>query len=81
MNICRIFAVDYIRRNAKRYFDALYVNKITDYKAFLKNTQPLFSEKGKFANKTTLEDSEENILSDKTLVSEEFSKWNKNSKY
>ena len=69
-----MFVVDYKRRNGKRYFDALYVNKITDYKAFLKNTQPLFSEKGKLANKTTLEDSEENILSDKTLVSEEFSK-------
>ena len=31
-----------------------------------------FCEKRKFADKTTLEDSEENILSDETLVSEEL---------
>ena len=56
----------------KKYFDTLDVNKITDKKAFWKNIQPLFSEKRKFANKITLEDSEENILSDDTLVSEKL---------
>ena len=34
--------------------------------------QPLFTEKRKFANKITLQDSEENIISDDTLVSEEL---------
>ena len=34
--------------------------------------QPLFPEKRKFVDKITLEDSEENILSDDTLVSEEL---------
>ena len=73
------------KKERKKYRDTLDVNKITDNKAFWKNIQPLFSEKRKFANKITLEDSEENILSDDTLVSEElnnfFSKCNKNSKY
>ena len=54
LNICRIFAVDYIRRNAKRYFDALYVNKITDYKAFLKNIQPLFLKRENWQTKQLL---------------------------
>ena len=60
-------------------------DNITDNKAFWENIQPLFSEKRKFANKTTLEDSEENILSDDTSVSEKLnnflSKCNKNAKY
>ena len=60
------------KKERKKYFDTLDVNKITDNKAFWKNIQPLFSEKRKFANKITLEDSEENILSDDTLVSEEL---------
>ena len=34
--------------------------------------EPLFPEKRKFANKITLKDSEENIISDDTLVSEEL---------
>ena len=38
----------------------------------MKNIQPVFSEKRKFANKVTLEDSKKNILSDDTLVSEEL---------
>ena len=62
----RTFAVDYIRRNVKKYFDTLDVNKITDSKAVWKNIQPLFCEKRKLA-KVTLKDSEENI-SDQALV-------------
>ena len=73
------------KKERRKYFDTLDVNKIIDNKAFWKNIQPLFFEKSKFANKITLEDSEENILSDDALVSEElnnfFSKCNKNSKY
>ena len=75
------------KRQLKGNFDTSYVNKVTDNKAFWKNIQTLFSEKRKFANKITLEDSEENILSDDTLVSDIrgtdqfFSKCNKNSKY
>ena len=79
------FCSRFYKKERKKYFDTLDVNKITDKKAFWKNIQPLFSEKRKFANKITLEDSEKNILSDETLVSEElnnfFSKCNKNSKY
>ena len=60
------------KKEHKKYFDILGVNKITDNKAFWKNIQPLFSEKRKFANKINLEDSEENILSDNTLVLEEL---------
>ena len=41
-------------------------------KTFSVNMQPLFTEKRKFANKITLQDSEENIISDDTLVSEEL---------
>ena len=43
-------------------------------------TSNLFSEKRKFTIKITLEDSDENILSDDTLV-QFFSKCNKNSTY
>ena len=45
---------------------------MTDNKTFQINMQPLFPEKRKFANKVTLEVSEENILSDDTSVSEEL---------
>ena len=58
------------KKEPKKYFDTLDVNKITDSKAFWKNIQPLFSEKRKFAKKITLEDREKNILSDDTLASE-----------
>ena len=63
----------------EKYFDTLDVNKITDNKAFWKNIQPLFSEKRKFTNKITLEDSEENILSDDTLVSEKLNNFFQNA--
>ena len=46
--------------------------KLQITKLFGKTCNFFFSEKRKFANKTTLEDSEENILSDDTLVSEEL---------
>ena len=73
------------KKERKKYLNTLDANKITDNKAFWKNIQPLFSEKRKSANKIIREDSEENILSDDKLVSEElnnfFSKCNKNSKY
>ena len=57
---------------SKKYFDTLDVNKITDNKTFWENMQPFFSEKRKFANKITLADSEENMTSNDTLVSEEL---------
>ena len=60
------------KKERTKYFNTLDVNKITDNKAFWKNIQPLFSEKRKLANKITLEDNEENILTDDTLVSEEL---------
>ena len=67
------------KRQLKGNFDTSYVNKVTDNKAFWKNIQTLFSEKRKFANKITLEDSEENILSDDTLVSEELTNFFQNA--
>ena len=63
------------KKEPKKYFDNLDDNKITDNKSFWKNIQPLFFfEMRKFANKVTLEDVEENIISDDTLVSEELKK-------
>ena len=61
----------YKKERKKNYFDILDVNKITDNKTFWKNIQSLFSEKRKFTNKITLQDSKKSILSDDTLVSEE----------
>ena len=46
--------------------------KLQITRPFGKTSNPFFSEKRKFANKITLEDSEENFLSDDTLVSEEL---------
>ena len=66
------------KKERKEYFDTLDVNKITDNKAFWKNIQPLFPEKRQFANKITLEDSEENIQPDDTLVSDELNNFLKN---
>ena len=67
------------KKERKKYFDTLDVNKITDNKAFWKNIQPLFSEKRKFTNKITLEDSKKNILSDDTLISEELNNFFQNA--
>ena len=67
------------KKERKKYFDTLDVNKITDNKAFWKNIQPLFSEKRKFTNKITLEDSVENILSDDTLVPEKLNNFFQNA--
>ena len=66
------------KKEHKKYFNTLDVNKITGNKALWKNIQPLFSEKKKFANKTTLEDSEENI-SDDTLVLQELKNFFQNA--
>ena len=65
------------KKERKKYFDTLDVNKITDNKAFWKNIQPLFSEKRKFANKITLEDSEEN--DDTLLVSKQLNNFFQNT--
>ena len=67
------------KKERKKHFDTLDFNKITHNKAFWKNKQPLFPEKRKFANKITLEDSEENILFDDTLVSEELNNFFQNA--
>ena len=69
-----IFVVDYMRRNAKNIL--IHVNTIKDNKAIWQNIQLLFSEKRKFANKITLEDSEEN---DDTLVSKELNNFFQNA--
>ena len=67
------------KKERKKYFDTLNVNKVTDNKAFWKNIQPLFSENRKFANKITLKNSEKNTLSDDTLVSEELNDFFENA--
>ena len=48
-------------------------------KLFGKTSNLFFFEKRKFANKITLEDSEENILTDDTLVSEELNNFFQNA--
>ena len=63
-----------MRRDAKNIL--IHVNTIKDNKAIWQNIQPLFSEKRKFANKITLEDSEEN---DDTLVSKELNNFFQNA--
>ena len=67
-NICsRLY-----KKVRKKYFDTLDVNKTVDNRAFWKNIHPLFPEKRKFAKKIILENSEENIISDVTLVSKKL---------
>ena len=67
------------KKERKKYFNTLDVNKTTDNKAFWKNIQLLFYENRKFVNKITLEDSEKNILSEDTLVSEELNNFFQNA--
>ena len=67
-NFCsRLYKKEY-----KKYFDTVDFKKISDNKAVWKNIEPLFSEKRKFANEITLEDSEENVISDNTSVPEKL---------
>ena len=60
------------KKEHKKYFDTVDFKKISDNKALWKNIEPLFSEKRKFANEITLEDSEENVISDNTTVPEKL---------
>ena len=46
-----------------KYFESLDPSRIVDNKTFWKNIQPLFSEKRKIANKVTLVDKEDKIIS------------------
>ena len=62
----RVFVVDYIRRNIKNILIHLMSTKAQITKLFWKTSNLFFSEKKKFANEITLEDSKENILSDDT---------------
>ena len=57
------------------YRDFKDVNKITDNKTFSVNMESLYPRKRKLANQITVEDSEENIISDDTLVSETLKKF------
>ena len=54
------------------YFESLDPSKIVDNKTFWKNIQPLFSQKRKIANKVTLVDKEDKIISEDSLVLEEI---------
>ena len=58
------------KKERRRYFESLDPSKIVDNKTFWKNIQPLFSEKRKIANKVTLVDKEDKIISEDSLVSE-----------
>ena len=73
------FCIRLYKKEHKNYCNTLDAKKITDNKAFRKNVQPPFSGKRKFANKITLEDSEENIISDDALVSEELNNYFQNA--
>ena len=50
-----------------------------DNKTFWKTIQPFFSEKRKIANKVTLVDEDETILSDDQLISEKLNQFFKNA--
>ena len=60
------------KKEQRRYFESFNPSKIVDNKTFWKNIQPLFSEKRKIANKVTLGDKEDKIISEDSLVSEEI---------
>ena len=62
----KVFVVDYIRRNAKNILIHLMSTKAQITKLFWKTSNLFFSEKKKFANEITLENSNENILFDDT---------------
>ena len=62
----KVFVVDYIRRNAKNILIHLMSTKAQITKLFWKTSNLFFSEKKKFANEITLENSKENILFDDT---------------
>ena len=47
----------------RKYFESLDPTQIGDNKTFWTNIQPLFSEKRKIANKVTLVDKEDKIIS------------------
>ena len=51
------------KKERRKYFESLDPSKIVDNKTFWKNIQPLFSEKRKIANKVTLVDKEDKIIS------------------
>ena len=63
------------KKKLKKYFEILdvnqYVNQYNRQQNFFKKHPTFFSEKRKLANKIILEYSEENIISDDALVSEE----------
>ena len=58
-------------KKRRKYFESLDPSKIVGNKTFWKNIHPLFSEKRKIANKVTLGDKEDKIISEGSLVSGE----------
>ena len=67
----KIFCSKLYWKERRSYFGCLDPSKIVDNKTFWKNIQPLFSEKRKIANKVTLEDKEDKVISEDSLVSKE----------
>ena len=67
------------KKERKRFLNNLKVSNITDNKTFCKNIQPIFSENHKVANKITLVENNENIISDDKLVSEELNNFFQNA--
>ena len=57
------FCMKLYKKERRKYFESLDPSKIVDNKTFWKNIQPLFSEKRKIANKVTLVDKEDKIIS------------------
>ena len=60
------------KKEPRSYFESLDPSKIVDNKTFWKNIQPSFSQKRKIANKVTLVDKEDKIISEDSLVLEEI---------
>ena len=53
-----------MRQNKKDYFETLDIKSVTDNKMFWKTVAPLFSNKSKASNKTTLSENGKLIIND-----------------
>ena len=58
----RNFCVNLLKREKRKYYNSLYLKKITDNRQFWKTIKPLFSEKQNFSRRITLMDGD-NIIS------------------
>ena len=66
------------KRESKKFFSYPDSSKICDNKTFWKTIETIFSEKQKNANKITLVDEDETVISHNQLISEELNQFFKN---